>query len=77
MFADFMGGMVIGAVAGAVAGVIAPLVLLFLMPRKPCPKCGERLSRFRNCWDTPKVVRRCVACGCGVDAKGRKVGRRG
>ena len=70
-------GMVLGIAAGVVAGVIGgiggPLAVALLLPRKKCPDCGGLLSRLRNCWDSPGVVRRCPACGCGVDVKGRKV----
>jgi hypothetical protein len=63
----------IGIVAGVIGGIVGPLVLVLLLPRKKCPDCGEFLSRLRNCWNTPGVVRKCVKCGCGVNLKGEKV----
>jgi hypothetical protein len=66
-------GLVGGVVGGILGGILAPLTLVLLLPRKKCPDCDEPLTRLRNCWDTPRVVRRCPACRCGVDVKGRKV----
>lgn len=66
-------GMILGIFAGVIGGILGPLLFVLLMPRKKCPDCGALLSRLRNCWDTPQVVRRCSVCACGVDVKGRKV----
>jgi hypothetical protein len=67
------GGMIIGIAAGVVGGILGPLLLVLLLPRQKCPDCGAPLTKLRNCWDTPGVVRRCRECGCGVDVKGKKV----
>jgi hypothetical protein len=69
-------GMFIGIFAGIVGGVLGPLLLVLLLPRKKCPDCEAPLSKMRNCWNIPGVVRRCRECGCGVDIKGRKVEKR-
>jgi hypothetical protein len=66
-------GMFIGIFAGIIGGVLGPLLLVLVIPRKNCPDCEAPLSKLRNCWDTAGVMRRCRECGCGVDAKGRKV----
>jgi len=66
-------GVFAGIIAGILGGVLGPLLLVMLLPRKKCPDCATPLTRLRNCWNTPGVVRRCVACGCGVDVKGRRV----
>jgi hypothetical protein len=65
--------MLAGIVAGIVGGILGPLLLVLVLPRKQCPDCGALLTRLRNCWDSVGVMRRCRACGCGVDVKGRKV----
>jgi hypothetical protein len=70
---EFFTGALLGVPAGIVGGVLGVLLLVLLLPRKKCPDCGALLARLRNCWDTPRVMRRCRACGCGVDVKGRKV----
>jgi hypothetical protein len=67
-------GVVAGVIGGIVGGIGGPLLLVLLLPRKLCPDCGGPLPKLRNCWNTPGVVRRCAACGCGVDARGRRVG---
>ena len=62
--------------AGVLGGILGPLLYVLLRPRPMCPECGGPLTRLRNCWDTPRVMRRCPACGCGVDVKGRAVGEK-
>lgn len=62
-----------GVFAGIVGGVVGPLLFVLLLPRKKCPDCGASLARLRNCWDTPRVMRRRRECGCGVGVRGRKV----
>lgn len=62
-----------GVIGGIIGGILGPLLVALLLPRKKCPDCEAELTRLRNCWDTPGVVRRCGACGCGTDVKGRKV----
>lgn len=69
-------GVLIGIVAGIVGGILGPLLIVMMLPRKMCPDCGAPLSKLRNCWDTPKVMRRCTTCGCGVDVKGRKIDKK-
>ena len=69
---DMPGGMVVGIIAGIIGGIVGACLLVLLFPRKSCPECGVLLTRLRNCWDTAGVMRRCRACGCGVDARGRK-----
>jgi hypothetical protein len=66
-------GVFAGIIAGIAGGILGPLALVLLMPQKKCPDCAGPMTRLRNCWDTPGVMRRCRACGCGVDVKGRKV----
>jgi hypothetical protein len=70
---ELPGGAVVGIMAGVAGGILGPLLIVLLMPRRKCPDCGAPLARLRNCWDTPRVIRRCAGCGCGVDAKGQKV----
>jgi hypothetical protein len=70
---EISAGLLIGILVGVVGGILGPFCLILLMPRKRCPDCGKHLTRMRNCWHTPGVMRRCPTCGCGVDAKGRKV----
>jgi hypothetical protein len=67
-------GVIAGIIAGIAGGILGPLAIVLLMPQKKCPDCAAPLTRLRNCWDTPRVMRRCRACGCGVDVKGQKVG---
>jgi hypothetical protein len=73
LLAEFSTGMLIGVFAGIIGGIGGVFLLVMAMPRKMCPDCGAPLSKLRNCWDTPGVMRRCAKCGCGVDVKGRKV----
>jgi hypothetical protein len=70
---EFFSGALLGIPAGIVGGILCALVMVLLLPRKKCPDCGALLPRLRNYWDTRGVMRRCRACGCGVDVKGRKV----
>jgi hypothetical protein len=70
---EFSAGMAIGVVAGIIGGILGPLLFVLFMPRKKCPDCGAYLSRLRNCWNSRSVMRRCQACGCGVDVRGGKV----
>jgi hypothetical protein len=65
--------MLIGIFAGIIGGVLGPLLYVLLRPRQLCPDCGAPLTRMRNCWGVPGVVRRCGKCGCGVNVKGVKV----
>ena len=66
-------GVFVGVIAGVAGGILGPFLLAVLLPRKKCPDCGAMLTRLRNCWGLPGVVRRCRTWGCGVDLKGRKV----
>ncbi len=68
-----------GALWGGLAGVIVGLTLLIwvlLIPRKTCPKCGAKLSRFRK----PTNLRQtlwggwtCLECGSELDRKGNVI----
>jgi hypothetical protein len=66
-------GAVFGIPAGVVGGILGPLLLVLLLPRKKCPDCGAGLPKFRNTWNSGRIMRICPQCRCGVDVKGKKV----
>jgi hypothetical protein len=75
VFGGILEGAIIGAVAGAVAGLAVGVVKL-LNPRRQCPDCGAGLPAMRRPADTRQALSggcTCPACGCEVDARGRKV----
>ena len=65
-------GALLGVFAGVVGGAAGGMIYLLTRPRPQCPECGETLTRFASGDEPPPIVRRCRACGCGVDAAGRK-----
>jgi len=60
----------IGGAIGAGVGLVAGVILL-LMPKKPCPRCGKPLPK------SFVPAKACPHCKCKFDAKGQPVDDKG
>ena len=65
--------------SGIIGAAVAVTVLAMIMPKTKCPECGEIQPKFRKPQDLKQALMggwTCVKCGCEVDGKGNKTGRK-